>query len=129
MYIPRFREEENFIIVSKEDGSMNFYSKDALPELEDYNFSDIEKYKLFNLDNILKLKKDGKLTHFFDKKYLESDNPLKSPISMTIEVTKQCNLSCKHCSVKAGKKRNNELSLEEIKKVIDQVKEMEVFSS
>ena len=128
LYIPRYREEANYIIVSKEDGNMDFYSKDSLDLLKQGKYSDIEKYKLFNLDNILKLKKEGKLQHFFSEEYLELDNPLKSPISISIEVTRGCNLSCRHCSVKAGKERANELTLEEIRNVIDQVKKMEIFS-
>lgn len=128
LYKPRFREEENYVIVSKEDGSMDFYSKESLEYLNNKDFDSIEKYKLFNLDNILKLKKEGKLEHFFSEEYLNQNNPLKSPISISIEVTKGCNLLCDHCSVKAGKKRDNELTFDEIKDLVNQIKDMEIFS-
>ena len=128
MYIPRYREEENYVIVSKEDGSMDFYSKDSLELLKKGDFDNIEQFKLFNLDNILKLKSEGKLQHFFNDSYLEKNKPLKSPISISIEVTRECNLLCQHCSVKAGTKRENELSLSEIKDLVDQIKKMEIFS-
>ena len=77
LYIPRFREEENYVIVSKKDGSMDFYSKESLEYLNNKDFDSIEKYRLFNLDNILKLKKEGKLEHFFSEEYLNQNNPLK----------------------------------------------------
>ena len=39
-----------------------------------------------------------------------------------------CNLLCDHCSVKAGKKRDNELTFDEIKDLVNQIKDMEIFS-
>ena len=127
-YIPRYREEENYIIVSKNDGSMDFYDKSAIPFLKKGKYDAIEKLKLFNLDNILKLKKEGNLGSFFDNEYLNNPCPLRSPISVSLEITRKCNLFCDHCSIMAGKPRNNEISLDEIKSVINQVKEMGVFS-
>jgi radical SAM protein with 4Fe4S-binding SPASM domain len=47
----------------------------------------------------------------------------KEPLqSASIRVTMACNLRCKHCYSVAGNKLENELSLEEIKKVIDELK-------
>lgn len=128
LYIPRYREEEHFVIVSKEDGLMDFYTKQALPLLEQGKYDAIEPYKMFDLDNILALKRSGKLSRFFDDQYLNDPKPLKAPISISIEITRSCNLNCKHCSVKAGTSRDNELSFEEIIDVIDQVKHLEAFS-
>ena len=42
-------------------------------------------------------------------------------MAATIRVTKACNLRCPHCYVNAGEKLENELSLEEIKSIIDQL--------
>lgn len=44
-----------------------------------------------------------------------------------IRVTRACNLACRHCSVEAGRKAENELSLEEIKNIISQLSSMNVF--
>jgi radical SAM protein with 4Fe4S-binding SPASM domain len=41
-----------------------------------------------------------------------------------IRLTKACNLSCKHCSVKAGRKEKDELKTEEIANLIDQISRM-----
>jgi radical SAM protein with 4Fe4S-binding SPASM domain len=49
-------------------------------------------------------------------------------MAATIRVTKACNLRCPHCYVNAGQKLENELSLKEIKFVIDQLAELKVFS-
>jgi radical SAM protein with 4Fe4S-binding SPASM domain len=49
-------------------------------------------------------------------------------MAATIRVTKACNLRCPHCYVNAGEKLENELSLEEIKSIIDQLAKLKVFS-
>lgn len=49
-------------------------------------------------------------------------------MAATIRVTKACNLRCPHCYVNAGKGLENELSLKEIKSVIDQLAKLKVFS-
>jgi radical SAM protein with 4Fe4S-binding SPASM domain len=41
-----------------------------------------------------------------------------------LQVTNACNLKCKHCYADAGKRKTNELTLEEIKNVIDDVATM-----
>lgn len=51
-----------------------------------------------------------------------------APLSVIFEITQQCNLKCKHCLIDAGAPSENELSFEEIKKIIDQLKEMKVFN-
>jgi len=51
-----------------------------------------------------------------------------APLSVIFEITHRCNLGCKHCLVDAGKPLENELSLKEIKKIIDQLVEMKVFN-
>ncbi len=41
-------------------------------------------------------------------------------------LTKACNLNCRHCSVSAGKKLYNELSLEEIFVILNQLKKLNI---
>ncbi len=43
---------------------------------------------------------------------------------IALEITKKCNLRCKHCYLAAGKKGKSELSLEEIKFLLDSVKDV-----
>jgi radical SAM protein with 4Fe4S-binding SPASM domain len=51
-----------------------------------------------------------------------------APLSVIFELTHKCNLKCGHCLVSAGHGLENELSLNEIKGIIDQLHEMKVFS-
>jgi radical SAM protein with 4Fe4S-binding SPASM domain len=44
-----------------------------------------------------------------------------------IRLTRACNLSCRHCSVAAGKKAEDELSTEEIMDLVDQLSDMGVL--
>lgn len=52
---------------------------------------------------------------------------LSAPLSVLWEITHGCNLKCKHCLSDAGMPRHDELSLEEIKQIINQLAEMKVF--
>ncbi|MBN2488327.1 MAG: radical SAM protein, partial [Methanosarcinaceae archaeon] len=56
------------------------------------------------------------------------DDILSSPLSVLWELTHECNLRCKHCLINAGKREQNELSLDEIKKIIDELAELKVFT-
>ena len=42
--------------------------------------------------------------------------------SLAMEITRKCNLRCKHCFLAAGEKDRDELSLSKIKSIMDQVK-------
>lgn len=44
--------------------------------------------------------------------------------SASLRVTQKCNLRCKHCYAAAGQKLKNELTLDEIKRVIDELREL-----
>lgn len=48
-------------------------------------------------------------------------------LAATIRLTKGCNLRCPHCYVNAGLPLENELTLKEIKSVIDQLAKLKVF--
>ena len=43
-----------------------------------------------------------------------------------LHITSECNLRCKHCYASAGKKQSDEMTLEEIRSVIDQLNDMGV---
>lgn len=46
------------------------------------------------------------------------------PVNVTLEVTNQCNLSCKHCFRHSSSRMNDELSSDEIEAVLDQLLEL-----
>lgn len=52
---------------------------------------------------------------------------LSAPLMLFFDITNKCNLNCVHCNVRSGKSLHNELSTEEILKVIDELAEMKVF--
>lgn len=59
------------------------------------------------------------------------DDPLfvsSSPIIVKWEITRGCNLKCKHCYARAGRFASNELGTEEIKKIIDRLAEIGTIS-
>lgn len=64
---------------------------------------------------------------------LSTKNKIKSffgeepVLAATIRLTKGCNLRCPHCYVNAGLPLENELTLKEIKSVIDQLAELKAF--
>jgi radical SAM protein with 4Fe4S-binding SPASM domain len=73
---------------------------------------------------------DTLLSHISETGLLVSDHPLKQEglpkrnrfQSLAIEITRRCNLNCQHCFLAAGEADPRELSLEEIKHVIGQIK-------
>jgi len=52
---------------------------------------------------------------------------LSAPVNVTWEVTYGCNLSCVHCLSDSGKKRDNELTTGQCRRVIDQMSANKVF--
>ena len=52
---------------------------------------------------------------------------LKSPIIVLLEVTRKCDLTCGHCYISAGNPRENEMDTKAIYRVLDELKEREVF--
>lgn len=53
---------------------------------------------------------------------------LSAPLIVWFEITRACNLSCRHCYIEAGKPRENELSTDEIFDALDQLKAAGVFA-
>ncbi len=52
---------------------------------------------------------------------------LDAPICLTWELTYACNLACVHCLSSSGRRDPNELSTEEAKAVIDEMRSLQVF--
>src|SRR5262249_49203329 len=52
---------------------------------------------------------------------------LAGPLIAWIEITRACNLPCKHCYINAGKARRHELSTDEVKRLLDDLKAHGVF--
>ena len=52
---------------------------------------------------------------------------LDAPICLTWELTYACNLACVHCLSSSGRRNPDELSTEQCKAVIDELKRMQVF--
>jgi radical SAM protein with 4Fe4S-binding SPASM domain len=48
--------------------------------------------------------------------------------NISLEITRKCNLQCKHCYSDSGVQRKNELTFEEIKKLIDQLAHIGVLN-
>lgn len=59
---------------------------------------------------------------------IDDDFHLRSPLIVFIELTKGCNLRCKHCYIDAGEPRHKELSFQELSKLLNELNEAEVFS-
>ncbi len=57
-----------------------------------------------------------------------SQNYLSAPLTVLWDITNACNLKCQHCLATARNKLNDELTLEDVKKVIDQLSDLKVFN-
>lgn len=95
--------------------------------------ADIINFIKIGLDNgFISFDKNLKNFHqpLVDESSLSSeylDEYLYSPITVYFEVTYACNLRCIHCYASAGKPLENELSFNEISKLIDELVAMKVF--
>lgn len=82
-------------------------SFDAKHVLENEKEIDIEKYGLTTFE-------------------YESDFHLRAPIIIFLEVTRNCNLKCRHCFVGESPSLNDELTKSEIFDLLDQIKKMKI---
>jgi [mycofactocin precursor peptide]-tyrosine decarboxylase / 3-amino-5-[(4-hydroxyphenyl)methyl]-4,4-dimethylpyrrolidin-2-one synthase len=55
------------------------------------------------------------------------ESGLDAPICLTWELTYACNLACVHCLSSSGRRDPNELSTEECLRIVDELREMQVF--
>ncbi|GAH15601.1 unnamed protein product, partial [marine sediment metagenome] len=59
---------------------------------------------------------------------IENKNYLSAPLTILWDITYACNLRCKHCLVTADERLQDELTLKEVKDIIDQLVNMKVFN-
>ena len=62
-----------------------------------------------------------------DKLVAQLKTGLDAPICLTWELTYACNLQCVHCLSSSGQRDERELSTAEAKRVLDQLRELQVF--
>ena len=66
--------------------------------------------------------------HRLDQLRVPPDFHLASPLIVWLEVTRACNLRCSHCYINAGRARPEELDTAEMFSLLDDLKELGVFS-
>lgn len=112
MCIPdvRIRRESFGFTLAFGTGEIGFYRHDAAgPLVQGTTRAELEPYRL-------------------EKVPVQPGFHLSAPLIVWFEITRACNLSCRHCYVEAGKPRDNELSTQEIFDALDQLKEAGVFA-
>lgn len=112
MTIPsvRIRKEEFGFILAFATGEIGLYGNEVAPLLlEGTTRQELEPYKLTSLP-------------------VSDQFHLSAPLIVWFEITRGCNLPCKHCYIEAGRPRKNELSTAEIFSVLDQLKAAGVFA-
>jgi AdoMet-dependent heme synthase len=106
----RYSKEPFGYLVAFPDGSIDLYRDDVAPLLGgDPARSSLQDYRL-------------------ERFPVPPDFHLNSPLIVWFEVTRKCNLTCSHCYIDAGRPRSNELSLEEIRQLLLDLKQLGVFS-
>lgn len=64
---------------------------------------------------------------FLDRPLTDGFFHLSAPTNIYLQLTRYCNLACKHCWASAGDARPRELTILEVKKLLDQMSEMGCF--
>lgn len=111
MAIPqvRIRKEEFGYTLAFADGDLDWYNENAGPEL---------------LKGATKRELDK---HRIEKFQIGDNFHLSAPLVAWLEVTRACNLPCKHCYISAGRARKDEFTTDEVLRVLDQLKAQGVF--
>ncbi len=74
------------------------------------------------------LLKDGTFQGaFIESQIQEGSAHLSAPTLVYLQLTRYCNLACKHCWAEAGAARPRELTILDIKEVLDQMSKMGVY--
>lgn len=107
---PRYCREPFGYVVALHDGRMGLYTHDVAPLLRDgVRCEDIAGYKLKTLK-------------------VDTDFHLSAPLIVWIELTRRCNLRCRHCFARAGEPLEYELSTLELYSLLEDLKEMKALS-
>jgi MoaA/NifB/PqqE/SkfB family radical SAM enzyme len=107
----RIREEDFCYIIAFENGIIDIFKKSTVDILDSKDTTKFLPHKMNELPPDIRARKCI----------------FKAPIMVGLHITNSCNLHCKHCYMRAGKKFKNEMSLEEIKNLLDYLKEMGVM--
>ncbi|GLY99624.1 radical SAM protein [Actinoplanes sp. NBRC 103695] len=107
----RIRKEDFGYILAFATGEIGFYPDEVAPMLVAGTATrqSLEPYRLRRLP-------------------VQDRFHLSAPLIVWFEITRDCNLPCKHCYVEAGRPRRDELSTEEVFAVLDQLKAAGVFA-
>jgi radical SAM protein with 4Fe4S-binding SPASM domain len=122
-----FREEFfGSIIYNTKDKNYYFFDKDssdALGKIFNDNYENNPELNKFKNELI----ENGLLTSdiFFIKN--KKNKGLSSPLRVFIDITHKCNLKCKHCFTDSGRHNPQELTTENIFRLIDQMREGGTF--
>ena len=110
MNIHAYSEEDFGCLVAFTNGKVGLYDETVLDFLKhDASHEECQPYKL--------------------KKLVISDNfHLKSPLITWLELTRRCNLECKHCFAGGGQPAENELSTAELVNLLDNLRAKNTFS-
>ena len=144
----RFIREEDFGAVLMDNRTQLYYVNETvskiLKDLIETDEEDIhrmlkEKYNeemIMKLTNLIKeyvtlLKKPHSIEdnyEFVAQKTLFSKNQfLKNPLVVSLQIMDTCNFKCIHCYTKSGSDNKNIISFEQIKMIVNQLKEMNIF--
>lgn len=106
----RIRQEDFGYVLAFASGEIDFYGHEAGEQLlRGTTRAGLEPYRLRTIP-------------------VRDQFHLSAPLIVWFEITRSCNLTCKHCYVEAGKPRDNELSTPEILDALDQLKAAGVFA-
>lgn len=108
MLLYSFREEEFGYTLVGEGGEIALVAPDAREHLKIGEHIECEKYRLRKFRVSIPFR-------------------LQAPLITMVEVTKQCNLSCGHCYLRAGEQRENEFDTKDVYSVLDDLKRMKAF--
>ena len=104
------RERFGFTLADAVTGDVGFYRDGvAAALLEGARYEDLAEHRL-------------------DVVPLDQNFRLAAPLIVWFEITRGCNLPCKHCYISAGPRRENELSKDEILDVLQQLRAAGVFA-
>jgi AdoMet-dependent heme synthase len=106
----RFRKESFGYILAFASGDIGFYSDAVAPLLLQGTTQELLE------------------VHRLQKLPIHEKFHLAGPLIVWFEITRSCNLPCKHCYVEAGKPRDGELTTPEIFSVLEQLKAQGVFA-
>ncbi|WP_092397915.1 radical SAM/SPASM domain-containing protein [Collimonas sp. OK412] len=106
----RIRREEFGYVLAFGTGEIGFYNDEVASRLlRGAAREELEPYRLHSIP-------------------VRDEFHLSAPLIVWFEITRSCNLSCRHCYIEAGKPRKNELSTPQIFNALDQLKAAGVFA-